>query len=64
VGEIGLAAVCALLDDKILKIEHNNLKYNEFSRFFHQLVVKAKNITANLFYHRIWLSPRKFQENK
>jgi len=48
VGEIGLAAVCALLDDKILKIEHNNLKYNEFSRFFHQLVVKAKKHNCQL----------------
>jgi hypothetical protein len=34
VGEIGLAAVSALLDTTVTKVEHNNLKYQEYSRFF------------------------------
>jgi len=40
VGEVGLAAVCALLGENIAKVEHNNIRYGEFSGFFKTLIEK------------------------
>lgn len=42
VGEIGLAAVSALLDNTVCKVDHNTLNYQEFSRFFQMLFQKAR----------------------
>jgi len=42
VGEVGLAAVSALLDTKVCKVEHNNLNYHDYFRFFTMLFNKAQ----------------------
>jgi 3-phosphoglycerate kinase len=41
-GEVGLAAVCALLGEQIARVEHNTIKYTEFSGFFRTLIEKSK----------------------
>lgn len=48
VGEIGLAAVSALLDTTVSKVEHNNLKYQEYSRFFQMIFKKAQEKGCDL----------------
>lgn len=48
VGEIGLAAVSALLDATVSKVEHNNLKYQSYTRFFNMLFKKAQEQGCDL----------------
>jgi hypothetical protein len=42
VGEMGLAAVSALLEKQVCKVDHNELNYQEYARFFKMLFEKAK----------------------
>ena len=48
VGEIGLAAVSALLDTTVSKVDHNNLKYQNYFRLFHMLFTKAQEKGCDL----------------
>ena len=41
VGDIGIAAVACLLDTRVSKVDHNNLKFLDYSRFFKRLMHKA-----------------------
>jgi hypothetical protein len=45
---MGLAAVSALLDIQVCKVDHNQLHYQEYSRFFHMLFKKAKECDCEL----------------
>jgi len=42
VGEMGLAAVSALLDITVCKVDHNQLHYQDYAKFFNILFAKAK----------------------
>lgn len=42
VGEMGLAAVSALLEKQVCKVDHNELNYQDYARFFKMLFEKAK----------------------
>lgn len=48
VGEIGLAAVSALLEITVCKVDHNSLNYQDFSRFFQMLFQKAKQHSCEI----------------
>ena len=48
VGEVGLAAVCALLGEQIAKVEHNSIRYTEFTGFFKTLMEKSKQNNCEL----------------
>lgn len=48
VGEVGLAAVCALLNDPIARVEHNSIRYTDFGSFFKTLMEKAKKLGCEI----------------
>jgi len=40
---MGLAAVSALLEIQVCKVDHNSINYQEYGRFFQMLFKKAKD---------------------
>jgi len=45
---LGLAAVSSLLDKQVCKVDHNELNYRDYSRFFDMLFKKAKESNCEL----------------
>lgn len=48
VGEMGLAAVSAMMEKQVCKVDHNELNYQDYARFFQMLFKKAKESGCEL----------------